>query len=144
VQEHFTMPPIPEEKLTEALPPNAPVEAMKSTSDEVADVDEDMDVSCRIKCWLKLIQFYREQEFIILIVLAILLAYAYPPLGATYLVPQITATWIAVIFIFLLAGLSLKTNEFKEAFQRFILTRSCNVTTSALYQHSCLASPDFL
>jgi sodium/bile acid cotransporter 7 len=77
-----------------------------------------MDVSCRIKCWLKLIQFYREQEFIILVVLAILLAYAYPPLGATYLAPQITATWIAVIFIFLLAGLSLKTNEFKEAFQR--------------------------
>jgi sodium/bile acid cotransporter 7 len=43
---------------------------------------------------------------------------SYPPLGATYLAPQITATWIAVIFIFILAGMGIKTEEFKKAFQR--------------------------
>jgi solute carrier family 10 (sodium/bile acid cotransporter), member 7 len=107
------MPPIPEEKLPEALPPNAPIEAEKSTYD-----DEEVVISRHVKYWRKFVKFYWEQEFIILIVLAILLAYAYPPLGATYLAPQITATWIAVIYIFLLAGLALKTDEFKEAFQR--------------------------
>jgi solute carrier family 10 (sodium/bile acid cotransporter), member 7 len=58
---------------------------------------------------------YWENEFLILIVIAILLAKAYPPLGANYLKPDITSTWIAVIIIFLLAGLSLKTSEFTKA-----------------------------
>jgi sodium/bile acid cotransporter 7 len=43
----------------------------------------------------------------------------YPPLGADYLMPQITATWIAVCFIFILAGLGLKTSELSNAFQLF-------------------------
>lgn len=45
-------------------------------------------------------EFYWENEFIILIILAIVLAKAYPPLGGEYLQPDITSTWIAVIFIF--------------------------------------------
>ena len=48
-------------------------------------------------------------------VCAILLALAYPPLGAIYLAPQVTATWIAVVFIFILAGLGLKTEELGKA-----------------------------
>jgi hypothetical protein len=44
--------------------------------------------------------FYWTNEFICLVVVVILLAYAYPPLGAEYLAPDITATWIAVILIF--------------------------------------------
>lgn len=48
----------------------------------------------------RLIDFYWANEFLILIVVVILLARAYPPLGAEYLYPQITATWIAVVFIF--------------------------------------------
>ena len=59
---------------------------------------------------------YRENEFLILIVTSILLARAYPPIGATYLVPEITATWVAVCIIFVMAGLGLKTEEFKNAF----------------------------
>ncbi len=47
-----------------------------------------------------LIDFYWENEFVILIILVILLARAYPPLGAEYLAEEITASWIAVIFIF--------------------------------------------
>lgn len=59
----------------------------------------------------RLVQFYWDQEFLILVVIVILLARAYPPLGADYLQPEITATWMAVIFIFVMAGLGLKTKE---------------------------------
>jgi hypothetical protein len=53
------------------------------------------------KTWFrKLIDFYNDYDFFILLVTVILLAYAYPPLGATYLQPQITASWIAVMYIF--------------------------------------------
>ncbi|KAG7338148.1 bile acid:sodium symporter [Nitzschia inconspicua] len=69
-------------------------------------------------CCTKLLQIYNQYEFLILIILAICLARAYPPLGADYLQPQITSSWIAVIFIFLLAGFGLKTEEFAKAFQR--------------------------
>jgi solute carrier family 10 (sodium/bile acid cotransporter), member 7 len=64
----------------------------------------------------RMIDFYWEHEFIILMMSAILLAKAYPPLGAEYLKPDITATWLAVCFIFVMAGLGLKTEEFKNAF----------------------------
>lgn len=70
-------------------------------------------------CWQRIVAFYWANEFLILIVVAILLARAYPPLGAVYLAPQITATWIAVIFIFIMAGLGLKTEELSKAFQQF-------------------------
>ena len=48
----------------------------------------------------KLVAFYRRYDFLILLILVVLLAKAYPPLGAEYLVPKITATWIAVMYIF--------------------------------------------
>jgi len=64
----------------------------------------------------KLVAFFWEYEFLILIAVSILLAKAYPPLGAEYLYPDITATWLAVCFIFVLAGLGLKTEELKKAF----------------------------
>lgn len=50
--------------------------------------------------------------------LAILLAYIYPPIGLA-LAPEITASWIAVVFIFIMSGLSLKTKEIKKAMGRF-------------------------
>jgi len=58
---------------------------------------------------------YTKHSFLIGVIGAILLALAYPPLGADYLQPQITASWIAVIFIFVLSGLSLKSRELKNA-----------------------------
>jgi solute carrier family 10 (sodium/bile acid cotransporter), member 7 len=66
-------------------------------------------------CLQKCIKYYWEYEFLILVMFSILLARAYPPLGATYLAPDITADWIAVLFIFLMAGLGLKTAEFRKA-----------------------------
>lgn len=73
---------------------------------------------CRSLC-NKSVNFYFTYEFLVLVLVAILLARAYPPLGAVYLAPQITATWIAVIFIFVMAGLGLKTSEFTNAFKQF-------------------------
>lgn len=59
-----------------------------------------------------------KNEFVILIVLDMVLARIYPPLGAKYLYPQITASWIAITFIFVMAGMGIKTEEFKNAVQQ--------------------------
>ncbi|MGK3738037.1 MAG: hypothetical protein ACI8RD_006904 [Bacillariaceae sp.] len=45
-------------------------------------------------------KFYWGNELLILAVLVISLAKIYPTWGAIYLVPQITARWIAVMYIF--------------------------------------------
>jgi len=63
--------------------------------------------------------FYQANSFLILVVAAIGLARLYPPLGAKYLRPEITATWIAVMFVFFMAGLSIKTDQLSKAFGRF-------------------------
>eukprot|EP00984_Skeletonema_dohrnii_P024593 scaffold13738_cov176-Skeletonema_dohrnii-CCMP3373.AAC.1 len=70
------------------------------------------------RIWSKCQSIYGTHSFLIKALILILIAFAYPPLGATYLAPQITATWIAVIFIFILAGMGIKTEEFAKAFQR--------------------------
>jgi len=85
---------------------------------EVTSSSADNDVPQHRRVWNRLCKFYKDNSFLILILCAILLARAYPPLGADYLQPKITATWIAVMFIFVLAGLGLKTSEFSKAFQR--------------------------
>lgn len=72
-------------------------------------------VPCYMKFLNCILNFYFSNSLLCLVAMAILLAYAYPPLGAEYLQPKITATWIAVIFIFVLSGLGLKTEEFKNA-----------------------------
>ena len=46
------------------------------------------------------IDLYRRNEVFILVLCAILLARMDPPIGATYVQPNITASYIAVIFIF--------------------------------------------
>lgn len=65
----------------------------------------------------KLCKFWWQNDFLILVVICISLARAYPPLGADYLAPEITADWIAVCLIFLLAGMGLDTSEFAKAFK---------------------------
>jgi len=62
---------------------------------------------------------YGTHTFLIHVLIGILLAWAYPPLGGKYLAPHITAKWVAVIFIFVMAGLGLKTEEFANAFKQF-------------------------
>ena len=86
----------------------------------------------------RLVGFYWANEFLILIVAAILLARAYPPLAAVYVAPEITADWIAVVFIFLLSGLNLKTSEFTYAFKQiffnvFVQVYSFLVVSAVVY-----------
>jgi hypothetical protein len=61
---------------------------------------DEQQPSCLQKAWRKWCDFCTENEFVVLVVVAICLARAYPPLGADYLQPEITSTWIAVVFIF--------------------------------------------
>lgn len=84
------------------------------SSHQKNEEDHDTKPTLKDRC----IKAFWDNEFLIEILAAILLARAYPPLGATYLAPDITATWLIVIFIFLLAGLGLKTSEFSYALKQ--------------------------
>jgi len=55
-------------------------------------------------------------NFLLGIIFSIMLALAYPKLGAVYLFPSITSTYIAVIYIFLMSGISLKSHQLMNAF----------------------------
>ena len=52
------------------------------------------------RSWERLTSFYGGNSFLIKAGVAILLALAYPPLGSEYVRPKVTATYIAVMFIF--------------------------------------------
>ena len=71
----------------------------KNTVDE-APAREQADGVNHNTCCKWIWDFYWGNEFVCLVVIVILLARAYPPLGADYLQPHITSTWIAVLFIF--------------------------------------------
>ena len=86
--------------------------------DGAGSADAPPPQSCPRKAYSRWTAVYAKHSFLILVIIAILVAYAYPPLGARYLAPDITATWIAVMFIFVLAGMGIKTEEFAKAFQR--------------------------
>ena len=90
-----------------------------------------------------LCKFYTKNSFLVLLLTAILLAFAYPPIGAKYLAPKITATWIAVIIIFFLSGIKLKSEELSKAFQRlrfnlFVQCFNFFVVSSVVYGFSRL------
>lgn len=114
---------ISEAEIEVSLPGDSPAIEPKDLQEveltDVANVASDHEELTR---WQKLRKnfslIYAKYEFPFMVLLAILVAWAYPPLGATYLVPKITATWVAVMIIFLLSGLGLKTEEFSKAFKR--------------------------
>jgi sodium/bile acid cotransporter 7 len=90
--------------------------AKEAKATDTAKEEEEADDAP--SCLARAGAFYFANEFLLLVVAAILLARAYPPLGARYVQPKITATWIAVALIFLLAGLGLKSAEFANALQQ--------------------------
>ena len=106
--------------------------------------DDAKSIPEQSKCpstWNKCVNFYVTYEFLVLVVVVILLAKAYPPLGAEYLRPDITATWIAVIFIFVMAGLGLKTAEFTNAlkqvyFNAFVQIYNFGVVSAVVFGFS--------
>lgn len=89
---------------------STPVE--ESQGDDVAEEEEPSESPSWPR---RVLQFYWKHKFILLVAFGILMAKAYPKLGAVYLQPEITASWIAVCLIFFLVGLCLRTEEFKNA-----------------------------
>jgi len=79
--------------------PEQDCEAIETPLSTPEASDEDGEDEPPTRC-RRLIDFYWQNEFLILVVLVILLAKAYPPLGDQYLAQKITAGWIAVIVIF--------------------------------------------
>ena len=89
--------------------------------------------------WHHIQDFCRANSFVLKVILVICIAKLYPPLGAIYLHPEITATWIAVMFIFLMAGICLKSNEFVTAatsllwFNTFVLAHNFGVVSLIVF-----------
>jgi len=96
---------------------NPTLQATDQESTSKAEIEESPK-SCMRKVWTLFVKFLNDNSFVVEIIAVIILAYIYPPLGAEYLAPQVTASWIAVVLIFVLSGLGLKTEELKKAFQR--------------------------
>ena len=78
------------ENSTEAVPHSSSTTTTTTTTTTITKED----------VWTKLWNFYEEYEILILFFIVIGLAKLYPPLGAQDVFPHVTATWIAVIFIF--------------------------------------------
>ena len=78
----------------------AVVVAVPASYTEVSDAKQQERSSNMSKWCQKLLEIYEEYEILVLFIVVIVLAKAYPKLGAEYLAPHITATWIAVVFIF--------------------------------------------
>ncbi|KAL7574492.1 hypothetical protein ACA910_015854 [Epithemia clementina (nom. ined.)] len=117
-----------EKKQSKVERAESPMETLEDGSDDNnnddVDNDDGQNEDCeavqdeepnKLSIGARTCQFYLSNEFLILVLAAIALARAYPPLGADYLAPEITATWIAVCYIFVYAGLGLKTDEFSKA-----------------------------
>lgn len=69
-----------------------------------------------LKWYTKLRSILEPHRFLIGCFLAILVAFAHP--DASWLKPEITVSWLLVMFIFLLSGLTLRTEEFAKAVTR--------------------------
>mmetsp|Transcript_28619 Transcript_28619/g.33265 ORF Transcript_28619/g.33265 Transcript_28619/m.33265 type:complete len:419 (+) Transcript_28619:142-1398(+) len=81
---------------------------------KAADLNDD-DTTQHLSWKENLWHFYKNESLLVEVAFAILLAYAYPRLGADFLFPDVTAHWIAVIIIFFLSGFSLKLHELSSA-----------------------------
>lgn len=89
---------------------------VKENAVEVGEKDENKSVSEKVGMFIS--NLWNTHSFLTMVIIAIIAASIYPPLGAEYVYPEYTATWGAVLFIFVLAGLKLKTEELGRAFQR--------------------------
>jgi ACR3 family arsenite efflux pump ArsB len=67
--------------------------------------------------WSCITTLFNTYSFMIYAAAGIILAYSYPPLGAVYVYPKITSSYIAVITIFLLSGIGLRTKELKNVYK---------------------------
>ena len=116
---------ISEEVATTTPPSSSPpaaeaadTEAVTKAAEEAVSLSHTQKSSCINTCIRRTKSFCHKHSFLILVTLAILLAYIYPPLGAQYLASNITSDWMAVVLIFFLSGLSIRSEEFGTALQR--------------------------
>jgi hypothetical protein len=114
----------------------------ENSHEEKVEGSNEKPSKCK-NCWNWWCAFYSKYSFIILAAAALILAYAYPPLGAVYVYPQITSSYIALIIIFLLAGLGLKTKELKNAlkcigFNSFVQIFNFGVDSSIVFGFAIL------
>jgi hypothetical protein len=85
--------------LSNQIPPtDSVVYDEDNDNDDDNDSDDDDDDSSRTLNY-HISRWFYKNEMTVLIVVAIALAWAYPPLGAKYLYPHITTTWILLPFI---------------------------------------------
>ena len=90
---------------TDYLAAKESLEACTFPSDEISNNSnglESLSIAARDPptCKQLLWELYEKERLLLEVTVAIILAYLYPPLGAIYLFPEITAHWIAVIIIF--------------------------------------------
>jgi solute carrier family 10 (sodium/bile acid cotransporter), member 7 len=86
----------------------------------------------------------KEQSFVLCVICTVFLAYSNPHVGPAYLHPDVTAQWVAVVIIFLCAGLNLQTkalqkalynvqfNAFVQAYNFIVVSVFVYVTTKVL------------
>ncbi|GKY93562.1 hypothetical protein MPSEU_000323600 [Mayamaea pseudoterrestris] len=108
----------PEPSAAAAMATNSSNSNSNKHIDDHGNSSDDEDSSRSRRYYKRLCQLLETNHFLIAFILSILLARAYPPLGAVYLHPKITASWVAVVIIFFLSGLNLKSSEFKYAFKQ--------------------------
>mmetsp|Transcript_8098 Transcript_8098/g.16968 ORF Transcript_8098/g.16968 Transcript_8098/m.16968 type:complete len:407 (+) Transcript_8098:34-1254(+) len=99
--------------------------------------------SCFDTSWERLSDFFNRNSLVVLIFSAITFSYTYPPLGAVYLNPNITASWVAVLIIFFVSGLGMRTEEFSKSIKRirfnlFVQTYNFFVVSIFVYMASRL------
>ena len=105
---------------TKRKQPEGGLEAAKETespqAEEAAAAEEEEEEEERAEtCGERAFKKYYANSLLINFAVAILLAFAAPSVGLA-LAPDITAKWIAVILIFILTGISLKTEALVKAF----------------------------
>jgi sodium/bile acid cotransporter 7 len=91
-------------------------------SDVSRDEDEENPATSpkSTKCqsvWGCITAVFNTYSFMVYAAAGIILAYSYPPLGAVYVYPKITSSYIAVITIFLLSGIGLRTKELRNVYK---------------------------
>jgi len=84
--------------------------------EEGSPVNSPKSTGCR-SVWGCITAFFNTYSFMVYAAVGIILAYSYPPLGAVYVYPKITSSYVAVITIFLLSGIGLRTKELKNVYK---------------------------
>ena len=67
---------------------------------DVGEEEPEPEPTCYEKAKEQFWATYTKYEIVILVISSILVAKAYPKLGAVYVYPQVTSSWIAVMLIF--------------------------------------------